>query len=369
VVDSAYILAPKVVHVQFEVAPAYSAFESLRELVEVNRLSGLADWVTQTAATLPLERHELTQLINQTFHALFYHVMPVMLSQTDFLGYVDTIAARDPYQLRDEMFALYSKWPEHHPDLWPPEKGELTAERLLHDEEAFMSYVGAICELGTPIDPLLLRRAFALAQDPPQMQATIVEHLRWLWKEALADEWQRIQPMLEESVAAFQRMDFSNMTALEAARVVTTRDLSRLFEKMETFETVIFVPSAHIGPYVTLSNVGNTAYLVFGARLPRNAQIASSALSRSELLTRLNALGDDTRLRILELLTHNEELCAQDIIERLDLSQSSISRHLSQLTANGFITERRREVAKCYSLNTDRVMDTLRTLTNYLSRQ
>ena len=55
-VDSAYILAPQVVRVQFEVAPAYSAFESLRELVEVNRLSGLGNWVTQTAATLPPER-------------------------------------------------------------------------------------------------------------------------------------------------------------------------------------------------------------------------------------------------------------------------------------------------------------------------
>ena len=368
-VDSAYILAPQVVRVQFEVAPAYSAFESIRELVEVNRLSGLGDWVTQTAATLPPERRELTEIISQTCHALFYELMPVMVSQTDFLGYVDAIAARDPYQLRDEMLVLYTQWPQHYPDLWSPEQGELSAERLINDEDAFVSFMGAACEHGFSPNPRLLHRAYEFFQEPPRMQAILVEHLRWLWNEALADEWQRVRPMLEDSVAAFQRMDFSNMTALEAARIVTTRDLSRLFEKMETFETVVFVPSAHIGPYVTLSKAGTTVYLVFGARLPRNAQIVSSALSRSELLTRLNALGDDTRLRILELLTQNEELCAQDIIERLDLSQSSISRHLSQLTANGFITERRRDVAKCYSLNTDRVMDTLRTLTNTLSRQ
>jgi ArsR family transcriptional regulator len=68
----------------------------------------------------------------------------------------------------------------------------------------------------------------------------------------------------------------------------------------------------------------------------------------------MNALADDTRLRILEILTKHDELCAQDIIEELGLSQSSVSRHLSQLSATGFLVERRRDVNKCYSLNVDR---------------
>jgi DNA-binding transcriptional ArsR family regulator len=370
VVDSAYILAPQIVNVRFEVAPAFNAFQSLRALIEVNRFSGLGEWVTQTAANLSSERQQLTEIFYETFETLFYEFIPVSLSEIDFLGYVDAIAAYDPYQMRDGMLALYAQWPQHHPNLWSPERGELTPERLLNDEDAFVRFMNASCEHSTSPNPTSLRRAFALYHDPPRMQAIIVEHLRWLWNEVLADEWQRVQPMLEESVAAFRRMDFSNMTALEAARTVTTRDLSGMFEhKMEVIDTVVFVPSAHIGPYVTVSTLETTLYVIFGARLPRNGQIASSDLSRSELLTRLNALADDTRLRILELMTRNEELCAQDIIERLDLSQSSVSRHLSQLSANGFITERRREVAKCYSLNTDRVMDTLRTLTNYLSRQ
>src|SRR5690242_14088038 len=118
-VDSAYILAPQIVKVRFEVAPAYSAFESLRELVEVNRLSGLSEWVTQTAANMPPERQELTEIIYETFETLFYELMPVMLSETDFLGYVDAIAARDPYQMRDQMIESYTHWPEHHPQLWP----------------------------------------------------------------------------------------------------------------------------------------------------------------------------------------------------------------------------------------------------------
>jgi DNA-binding transcriptional ArsR family regulator len=105
---------------------------------------------------------------------------------------------------------------------------------------------------------------------------------------------------------------------------------------------------------------------MFGARLPAGARVQSPALSRSELLVRLNALADDTRLEILELMTKHEELCAQDIITLLNLSQSSASRHLRQLSATGYLIERRRDVAKCYSLNLDRVEDTLQALRRFM---
>jgi ArsR family transcriptional regulator len=82
-------------------------------------------------------------------------------------------------------------------------------------------------------------------------------------------------------------------------------------------------------------------------------------LSRSDLLNQLNALADDTRLHIIELVSGEGELRAQEIIARLGLSQSSASRHLRQLTATGYLIERRGEAGKIYSLNRDRIEDTL----------
>lgn len=367
-VDSGYILAPPIVSVRFDIAPAFNALQSIRELNEVHRLSGFADWITETVTRLPQERLDLNFIVFETCSTLFFHIMPVMTANTDYLGYVDTIEALDPYELRDQILSLYVQWTQLHSELWAAENGELTLERLISDEQVFVMFMSATCNFLDTQQPLLAQ-SYALFQDPPRLLETVVEHLRWMWHHEFAAEWERVQPMLYESAAAFSRLDFSNMTLYEAARIVTTRDLRGMVEqKLEAVDSVVFVPSAHIGPYVVKAKHENTLYIIFGARLPRGVQVAYSALSRSELLTRLNALADDTRLRILELLTQNEEMCAQDIIERLDLSQSSISRHLSQLSANGFITERRREVAKCYSLNTDRVIDTLRTLTNFLSR-
>ena len=52
--------------------------------------------------------------------------------------------------------------------------------------------------------------------------------------------------------------------------------------------------------------------------------------------------------------------------QRLDLSQSAASRHLKQLSATGYLIERRCSGAKCYSLNRERVQDTMRAVEAFL---
>ena len=238
---------------------------------------------------------------------------------------------------------------------------------------AYLNYVEQVIakkaaenEKESDYEPQLYSEAHDLFNNPPQMKEWLIATLRTAWDTVLASEWEHNLPMLREAVDAFQQLDYSHMTALEAFRVITGRDLSGIWEKWG--KEIVFIPSPHIGPYVTRfdSKDGQKSWVLFGARLPEGARVSSPALSRSELLVRLSALADDTRLQILELLTQHEELCAQDVIEMLDLSQSAASRHLRQLTATGYLLERRREIAKCYSLNPQRVDDTLRALKRFL---
>jgi ArsR family transcriptional regulator len=53
------------------------------------------------------------------------------------------------------------------------------------------------------------------------------------------------------------------------------------------------------------------------------------------------ALGDETRLRIINLLIHRGELCVCDVESVLDISQSKASRHLTYLKHSGVVTDRR----------------------------
>ncbi len=65
-------------------------------------------------------------------------------------------------------------------------------------------------------------------------------------------------------------------------------------------------------------------------------------------------LADPTRLRILNLLSRNEEpLCVCDIVDRFDLGQPTISHHLKILRDSCFVKTERRANYIYYSLNHD----------------
>jgi ArsR family transcriptional regulator, arsenate/arsenite/antimonite-responsive transcriptional repressor len=55
------------------------------------------------------------------------------------------------------------------------------------------------------------------------------------------------------------------------------------------------------------------------------------------LAGRFKALADPTRVRILNLLVRNEELCACDVEVNFELSQPTISHHLSILRKAGLV--------------------------------
>lgn len=63
----------------------------------------------------------------------------------------------------------------------------------------------------------------------------------------------------------------------------------------------------------------------------------------------LKALSEEIRLRIITLLCGGE-LCVCDLMEALDLPQSTISRHLSYLKNGGWIEGERRGVWMYYRL-------------------
>ena len=61
------------------------------------------------------------------------------------------------------------------------------------------------------------------------------------------------------------------------------------------------------------------------------------------------ALSDETRLRILALLTAGE-LCVCDLMAVLELPQSTVSRHLAYLRNSGLVEDRRQGIWMYYRL-------------------
>lgn len=62
------------------------------------------------------------------------------------------------------------------------------------------------------------------------------------------------------------------------------------------------------------------------------------------------SLADETRLRLLVLLQGGNEYCVCDLMNALDMPQSTVSRHLASLKRNGWLQDRRGGVWMYYSL-------------------
>ena len=75
---------------------------------------------------------------------------------------------------------------------------------------------------------------------------------------------------------------------------------------------------------------------------------------RARDLAALRALADGTRLRIVAILRESE-LYAQEVVARLGISQSAVSRHLSMLESAGIVRVRPANGMKYYAVNAARL--------------
>ena len=346
-------------NISFGLAPAFNTLHSLMLLAKVDQYSGLDEWVTRTATALPPDRRYMNHVVLIGVH---YAVVPTR-SWSSFPLYLDDLARQDPLVLRDRVFAAYFSIGKEKrgstEGLMKPEVSELLADQAL--------YFTFLRERFGSFDEEVEAEAHVLLNDPPKLQETIAAHLRYMWTHVMAPEWERVSPLLQTCVDAYRQINFSGKSIIEAVQQVTEQKPDEGCQKIAgEVDRVVFVPSAHVGPYQGRYTVNRTLYLLFGARHPQGAVNLSPELSRSELLVRVTALADDTRLRILHFIAQNGEQRSPDVIRQLNLSQSAASRHLQQLSATGYLTERWREGSKWYSLNTDRIDDTFRALSRFL---
>lgn len=357
---SELVLAAPVTTIQFELEPALNNLYSLLLLNYSEKMSGVDEWVTRTWNSFSPERKHNNRLVMEGLH---FAVVPIR-SWRSFEEYLADLTATDPVVLRDRLlYRLSCPKTAMTPRGARPEP-LIDSERLL-DKETYIQFL--LEKHADDIDVELEREAHDYFTDPPRMHALILYHLQTMWREVLKPEWDRVRPMLQDAVNAFRAQDFGKLPALDVAQRVTGQELSKHWEIMlQRSRHLTLVPSAHIGPYVSKFAYEDNFWMLFGARLPAGARAESSALTRSELIVRLSALNDDTRLRILELLSKRDELCSQDVITLLDLSQPAASRHLKQLSAIGYVTERWRDGNKCYALNRERLDDTCELLNRFL---
>lgn len=337
--------------------PAHNLFYSLFLLSCGDKFSGLDAWVEKARARLSADR--LAMNLN-VISGLFGAIKPERRYES-FPEYLDELEAQEPSRWIDRLFGYYERMAAHNGEGFPA----TPRSDLMADFELYLSYL--LSGFGEErVNEAVERQAHYWINHPEDMHPQVMEHLRFMWEQELEPEWKRAGDRLKVSLDALRELRIERKEPAEAVRLASGQEPNDwLAAQIAEAEQIILVPSPHLGPYLGQLETGDTLWVLYGARVPEGSTIRSRELDRSELLMRLNALADDTRLQIMDIAAREDEVCAQEFISQLEISQSSASRHLRQLAATGLLSERRVDGAKCYRIHRDGVKAMVQSLAEF----
>lgn len=205
--------------------------------------------------------------------------------------------------------------------------------------------IARIKSIGRDPEPML-----ALWDNPKPLRdrlATLIERFyNEHYKATLPDRL----PCLERSVAAHRGTTIDNV--IEVMRGVLNRETICIEETCSgPYKRLLFAPSLDMGPYASCAVLPE----VHGLFYPCETKFRGATDDAEEMIriARIHkALGDEQRLRMLEML-RGGEMYVQEIVDRTGLHQSVVSRHLMFLRAVGLLEVRKQNNMKFYSLAPD----------------
>jgi DNA-binding transcriptional ArsR family regulator len=209
------------------------------------------------------------------------------------------------------------------------------------------------------------RRAAALLfDDPHELVERLAHLLEAYWEEAFAAEWARIESKLAESVSAAGREIASDGIFAFLVRLAPQLRVDRDGSSfgldvphehrvaLDSQNPLLLVPSVYVWPHVVV-NCDAPWPLVLVYRAPHLSE-SLRHVTPPELVRVLRAVGDATRLRILQQIARRPR-STQELAPLVGLSEAGASKHLRLLAAAGILQTRREGYYVVYSLVHERV--------------
>lgn len=222
-----------------------------------------------------------------------------------------------------------------------------------------------------------------LVSHPEDLKKRTIRLISGIWEHIYRDEYMARQQELDDA-ERLARVASARGFGLAFAELTGNRLPATLAAGLNNVARVTFCPSAHLGAFVSYISYPPDLVVFFGTQnlqtisaetLPYETVTAvevtnddvyrsrdADPLTGEDLLESIRALGDGNRLRILDLLGGGE-LYAQEIVGRLGIAQSAVSRHLSQLERAGLVRVEPRRGMKYYAIDRGRLeslADTIR---------
>jgi DNA-binding transcriptional ArsR family regulator len=240
----------------------------------------------------------------------------------------------------------------HHPELTP------LIEAALHGDETVLPTIEEALKANLDTDKCALR--VDLLRQPEEY------HRRLL---AVLEAWQLQFATVEERVAGMIRRDADERVAdrrtMQPVDLIekTTGGIRWIPEA--GVSKVIMAPSYFARPYNYMFS--GPGWRLFAYPIGDAALDGHDPLAPPPAIVRLHrALGDETRLRILKLLT-DRDMYLTEIAHELGLSKPTIKHHLVMLRVAGLVTITEQGAALYYSLRRDRLQEATSDVGRFLA--
>lgn len=330
--------------------------------------SGLDPWLISTRRSMPDElRRDLDLLHGFSGRLLYFMEEPVMRFEParpdridagidDLLAFLEGLAPEE-FQLM-AVNAVERVHRDLGTGLRAPDLADTASWRMF---------------LQAGLTTALIDDAMELVVNPAELKRRTIALIQGIWESAYAEEYANRLPALREAaVLAEQMAGRSFGTAF--ADLTGNRVPSTLAAAWNDVESVTFCPSYHLRSFVSYVVYKPVLVVFFGAPelIERSRphvldfegqppvepvevlRRQGGRITNEEMLDGLRALGDANRLRIVDLLAGGE-LYAQEIVGRLGIAQSAVSRHLALLERAGLVKVRPRGGMKYYAVDCGRL--------------
>ena len=341
--------------IEFRRSLALSLTIDLSLLSLAEEYEGFNQWIYSTYAALS---HDLQSSIRTLFHPfanklLFdelvrAHDLPKMEDLSAFIRWISELSDQT---IRASNLTMLRKLAEAAGSAIPDSSIFENGEQMSRTLHALLASKLRKSEIGRLVRYLM---------DAEEMKSELVLLSTRFWDRHYRTEYTRCRPLEEQSLDLLRSGRISG-TARDILVSITGKPVPEHVDgQIDAARRLVVIPTCHGGPYASVSPIEGTngdLAIVYNC-LPSKTHSEDARLPTRELFAPLKALADETRLDIISLLV-GRELYAQQIVDRMDISQSAVSRHLRFMVACGVLQERKQEGMKFYAINGEKISEVI----------
>lgn len=332
--------------IRFHTSPIFEMMISLHNILTESHRH--REWIQSARAALPQDFLEELESVYVAEGVILFELALGYADHNDVLGFVDYVRTMNPV---DFIFYLLGR--------------VVSTQEIMQTDLSYQAIEALVPEKYCSVLEQEPFRKLILA-DLPAFQNRLADLWERYWNIYFKDQIDQLRPLWEKGIQEKERLLSREGGMALFEHVTGWSDLPPELPEGHAVTEVVFIPIVLMSSRVYLFYGYGNVTITFDCQLQESRSERQERI-RTETISIFKALSDDTRLKILRLITlHGEKMHGKIIAEKIGLSASAVSRHIGVLKDGNLISEEPSDGKITYQLNKELVQTLSDKLLDYL---